>query len=69
MLLFCAKKHGIRCDEWVGGWMDGRAGLKIAYSNKKYRQNKTQMALHNNRYNAEKSNVTHGSKNRKTLCF
>ena len=22
-------------DEWVGGWMDGRAGLMIAYSNQK----------------------------------
>ena len=29
---FCAKKYG---PGWVGGWMDGRAGLRIAHSNQK----------------------------------
>ena len=23
-------------DRWMGGWMDGRAGLRIAYSNQKH---------------------------------
>jgi hypothetical protein len=23
-------------DGWVGGWMGGKAGLRIAYSNQKY---------------------------------
>ena len=32
MLLYRAKKYG---PGWVGEWMDGRAGLRIAYSNKK----------------------------------
>ena len=30
--IFCAKKSGAG---WMGGWMDGRAGLRIAYSNEK----------------------------------
>ena len=39
-LLFRAKKYGpIWMDGWMGrwvvGWMDGRAGLRIAYSNQK----------------------------------
>ena len=29
---FSCKKNGIG---WMGGWMDVRAGLRIAYSNKK----------------------------------
>ena len=33
MLLFVQKKYG---PGWMGGWMDGRAGLRIAYSNKKF---------------------------------
>ena len=35
-----AKKLGHWVDGWVGGrkdgWMDGEAGLRIAYSNKKF---------------------------------
>ena len=29
-LLFCAKKYG---PEWMDGWVDGKAGLRITYSN------------------------------------
>ena len=47
-LLFCSKKYGPGwmggwvggwmdgwIDGWMGGWVGGRAGLKLAYSNKK----------------------------------
>ena len=39
-LLFCAKKYGTgwmdgQIGRWMDGWADGRAGLKIAYSNQK----------------------------------
>ena len=36
MLIFHAKKHGTG---WVGGWSDGRAWFRIAYSNKKIKKN------------------------------
>ena len=32
MLLFCAKKVWHWIDGWVDRWMEGRAGLRIAYS-------------------------------------
>ena len=28
---------GWKLDGWMGGWMDGKAGLRIAYSNQKYK--------------------------------
>ena len=32
---FCAKSIGL--DGWMGGWMEAKAGLRIAYSNQKLR--------------------------------
>ena len=40
LLLFRAKKYG---PGWVDGWVGGRAGLRIAYSNQK--QNKSKSLL------------------------
>ena len=36
MLIFCAKNSGAGCkDGWMDGWKGGKAGLRIASSNKK----------------------------------
>ena len=38
MLIFVQKKSGAG---WIGGWVDGRAGLRIAYSNQQMYQLRT----------------------------
>ena len=39
-ILSCKKLAGWILDGWVGGWVDGKASLRIAYSNQKYSKQK-----------------------------
>ena len=33
-------------DGWMGGWMDVKAGLRIAYSNQKYEEKENLLKQH-----------------------